>query len=146
MTEDTQGYKTKQNDSRIDVRFPEEVHEAIKLIAEKDGAKIHHRSGEVILSPTVVKLVQLGIRALSDDSPISLSDCLPDNISYRVLAVEQELSDLKKFMIVSIGNLSDKVSEPAPPEPEPTPEPTQEELELAARKKKYANVGAWMHE
>jgi hypothetical protein len=29
--------------------------------------------------------------------------------------------------------------------PPPEPEPTQEELDFAARKKKNANVGAWMH-
>jgi hypothetical protein len=117
MIEDTQTKKTRQSDSRIDVRFPDEIYEAIKFIAQKDGAKIHHRSGEIILTPTVVKLIRIGISHLSDDYQISLSDThLSDNLTSRVVAklarrlssFEQELSDLKKLVITLSDRLPDK--------------------------------------
>jgi hypothetical protein len=109
MTEDPQTKKTRQSDSRIDVRFPDEIYEAIKSIAQKDGAKIHHRSGEIILTPTVVKLIRIGISHLSDDYQISLSDSnSSDNLTSRVVAIEQELSDLKKLVITLSDRLPDK--------------------------------------
>jgi|GEM_PF-6857592 len=109
MTEDPQTKKTRQSDRRIDVRFPDEIYEAIKSIAQKDGAKIHHRSGEIILTPTVVKLIRIGISHLSDDYQISLSDThLSDNLTFRVVAIEQELSDLKKLVITLSDRLPDK--------------------------------------
>jgi hypothetical protein len=109
MTEDPQPKKIRQSDSRIDVRFPDEIYEAIKSIAQKDGAKIHHRSGEIILTPTVVKLIRIGISHLSDEYQISLSDTnLSDNLASRVVAIEQELSDLKKLVITLSDSLSDK--------------------------------------
>lgn len=117
MTEDPQTKKTRQSDSRIDVRFPDEIYEAIKSIAQKDGAKIHHRSGEIILTPTVVKLIRIGISHLSDDYQISLSDThLSDNLTSRVVAklarrlssFEQELSDLKKLVTTLSDRLPDK--------------------------------------
>lgn len=109
MTEDPQTKKTRQSNSRIDVRFPDEIYEAIKSIAQKDGAKIHHRSGEIILTPTVVKLIRIGISHLSDDYQISLSDTyLSDNLTFRVVAIEQELSDLKKLVITLFDRLPDK--------------------------------------
>lgn len=109
MTEDPQTKKTRQSDSRIDVRFPDEIYEAIKSIAQKDRAKIHHRSGEIILTPTVVKLIRIGISHLSDDYQISLSDTyLSDNLTFRVVAIEQELSDLKKLVITLFDRLPDK--------------------------------------
>jgi hypothetical protein len=116
MIEDTQTKKTRQSDSRIDVRFPDEIYEAIKSIAQKDGAKIHHRSGEIILTPTVVKLIRIGISHLSDDYQISLSDThLSDNLTSRVVAklarrlssFEQELSDLKN--LVTTLSVSDRL-------------------------------------
>jgi hypothetical protein len=109
MTEDPQTKKTRQSDSRIDVRFPDEIYEAIKSIAQKDGAKIHHRSGEIILTPTVVKLIRIGISHLSDDYQISLSDTnLSDNLTSRVVAIEQELSDLKNLVTILSDRLPDK--------------------------------------
>jgi hypothetical protein len=112
MTEDPQPKKIRQSDSRIDVRFPDEIYEAIKSIAQKDGAKIHHRSGEIILTPTVVKLIRIGISHLSDEYQISLSDTnLSDNLASRVVAIEQELSDLKKLVITLSDSLSDKTKD-----------------------------------
>jgi hypothetical protein len=112
MTEDTQTKKTRQSDSRIDVRFPDEIYEAIKSIAQKDGAKIHHRSGEIILTPTVVKLIRIGISHLSDEYQISLSDTyLSDNLASRVVTIEQELSDLKKLVITLCDRLPDDLAD-----------------------------------
>jgi hypothetical protein len=117
MREDPQTKKNRQSDSRIDVRFPDEIYEAIKSIAQKDGAKIHHRSGEIILTPTVVKLIRIGISHLSDDYQISLSDTnlsdinLSDNLTSRVVAIEQELSDLKKLVTSLSDSLSDKLAD-----------------------------------
>jgi hypothetical protein len=115
MTEDTQTKKTRQSDSRIDVRFPDEIYEAIKSIAQKDGAKIHHRSGEIILTPTVVKLIRIGISHLSDEYQISLSDTyLSDNLTSRVVTIEQELSDLKKLVITLCDRLPDNLTDNIP--------------------------------
>ncbi len=111
---DTQAKSNRQSNNRIDTRFPDEIYEAIKSIAHKDGAKIHHRSGEIMLAPTVVKLIRIGISQLSDDYRINLSDInlsdttLSDNLTSRVVSIEQELSELKKLVISLSDSSSDK--------------------------------------
>lgn len=113
-------YQTREHDTKIDVRFPEEVYSAIKLIATADEAKIHHISNKRILTPTVIKLVKLGISQLiaqyPDKYPINLSDTglsgtnsinLSDNALTRLTTVEAEVDSLKKL----IEELSDKISD-----------------------------------
>jgi hypothetical protein len=110
-------YQTREHDTKIDVRFPEGVYGAIELIATVDEAKIHHISNKRVLTPTVIKLVKLGISQLiaqyPDKYPINLSDTglsdtnsidLSDNALTRLTTVEAEVESLKKL----IEGLSDK--------------------------------------
>jgi hypothetical protein len=110
-------YQTREHDTKIDVRFPEGVYGAIELIATADEAKIHHISNKRVLTPTVIKLVKLGISQLiaqyPDKYPINLSDTglsdtnsidLSDNALTRLTTVEAEVESLKKL----IEGLSDK--------------------------------------
>jgi hypothetical protein len=113
-------YQTREHDTKIDVRFPEGVYSAIELIATVDDAKIHHISNRRILTPTVIKIVKLGISQLMaqypDKYPINLSDTglsetssidLSANTLDRLSIVEGEIDLLKKL----IDNLSDKLGD-----------------------------------
>jgi hypothetical protein len=115
-------YQTREHDTKIDVRFPEGVYGAIELIATADEAKIHHISNKRILTPTVIKLVKLGISQLiaqyPDKYPINLSDIglsgtnsinLSDNALTRLTTVEAEVESLKK-LIEELSDKSDDIS------------------------------------
>jgi hypothetical protein len=106
MPEDNNNKKVRQTDNRIDVRFPPDIYEAIKAVAEQDGAKIHHRSGEIILTPTIVRLVKAGLDSLSDIYPINLSDKISED-NPRVTAVEGEIVEIKKLLAELSVKLSD---------------------------------------
>ena len=73
--------KSRAEDTRIDVRFPLSILQAIEQIAEQDGAKIHHISGKRILTPTVIELVRLGLGQVSDKYQLEISDKLSDSLS-----------------------------------------------------------------
>ena len=107
--------KSRAEDTRIDVRFPLSILQAIEQIAEQDGAKIHHISGKRILTPTVIELVRLGLGQVSDKYQLEISDTRSDHLSGkisdtltpRVELIEGELADLKKL----VTDLSDKLSD-----------------------------------
>lgn len=98
----------RQVDRRVDVRFPEDVYRAIETVAEQDGAKSHHRSKKTILTPTIVRLVTLGLNSLSDKYPIDLSDnSISNDINDFKTSIAGEISVLRQ----AVSDLSDKISE-----------------------------------
>jgi hypothetical protein len=111
--------KSRADDTRIDVRFPLSILQAIEQIAELEGAKIHHISGKRILTPTVIELVRIGLSQVSDKYQLEISAVksdtllgnLSDNLTPRVEAIEGELADLKKLVDNLSVKLSDSLSE-----------------------------------
>jgi len=81
---------------RRDIRVPNELDEPIKAIASASGAKVNHRSGEVEVSPTIIRLLRLGI---------AHQDNLPDNVSdtaQRLDSLEATVTELSN----RLGKLS----------------------------------------
>ena len=106
--------KTTRQDAkvtRLDVRLPNDLHATIEAIAQANGEPRHHITGNIILTPTVVKLIRLGVASLSGDYP-TLADIstttgqVSDNLAPRMQAVESEVSILKKHLC----SLEDKLN------------------------------------
>ncbi len=89
--------------TRLDLRIPNDIYAQVEEIAKANNEPTHHITGNIILTPTLVKLIRLGIRSLSDnypalaDIPIS-SGQVSDNLLKRMDAIEGELSELKKLV------------------------------------------------
>jgi hypothetical protein len=105
--------KTRQDAkvTRLDVRLPNDLHATIEAIAQANGEPRHHITGNIILTPTVVKLIRLGVASLSGDYR-TLADIstttgqVSDILTPRMQAVESEVSILKK----QISRLEDKLN------------------------------------
>jgi hypothetical protein len=95
--------------TRLDLRIPNDIYTQVEEIAKANNEPTHHITGNIILTPTLVKLIRLGIRSLSDnypalaDIPIS-SGQVSDNLLKRMETIEGELSALKKL----VAELSNK--------------------------------------
>jgi hypothetical protein len=95
--------------TRLDLRIPNDIYTQVEEIAKANNEPIHHITGNIILTPTLVKLIRLGIRSLSDnypalaDIPIS-SGQVSDNLLKRMDSIEGELSALKKLVAELSGN------------------------------------------
>lgn len=104
--------------TRLDLRIPNDIYSQVEEIAKANNEPTHHITGNIILTPTLVKLIRLGIRSLSDNYPSLLdiptfSERVPDTLTprmdtnaHRLTVVEEELSELKKLVI----SLSDNIS------------------------------------
>lgn len=89
--------------TRLDLRIPNDIYTQVEEIAKANNEPTHHITGNIILTPTLVKLIRLGIRSLSDNYPvladISISSGqVSDNLLKRMDALEGELSELKKLV------------------------------------------------
>ena len=93
--------------TRLDLRIPNDIYAQVEEIAKANNAPSHHITGNIILSPTLLKLISLGIRSLSGNYSSSADISQPsDTSSPRIDAIEGELAEVKKSLI----ELSDRVS------------------------------------
>jgi hypothetical protein len=102
--------------TRLDLRIPNDIYSQVEEIARANNEPSHHITGNIILSPTLLKLISLGIRSLSGnyaelaDIPTNI-ERVPDTLSPRVDAIEGELADLKRLVIELSDKLSGQVSD-----------------------------------
>ena len=115
-------YKDKDGRStRCDVRIPNQLYEQIETIARHSNARIRLKSGKPEVTSTIVKLIELGIRHLSDIksdrllTSDTLSDALSDNLSDLIETkvsslVSSKLSEIIE-QVLSSHQLSDRISD-----------------------------------
>jgi hypothetical protein len=126
--------RTSEKGTRVDVMFTNDMYEAIQQVAIKEGAKTHHISKKVEVSPTIARLVGLGLEALQgrlpnkdeeDNLPDKLSDIITDKVareSFDVeweqmkidLLVERERIDILKQELMSKGIIDSSPHQPLP--------------------------------
>ncbi|MGV2831745.1 hypothetical protein [Myxosarcina sp. GI1(2024)] len=115
--------------TRVDVRLPNELYKRISAIAVNHfDAKIHHRSNKPEVTPTIIRLIELGIGQLesSSDAENTNSEELKERIrdlDSRLREVEAKLSGVKTVAVEA---------EPEPElQSEPELEPTLDEKGLS---------------
>jgi hypothetical protein len=88
------------NTMKVDVALPIEMFETISRIARESNAPIHHRSGEPVVSPTIIRLIGLGILSATDNPEMMTADIsrtgtdpMVSALSDRVRMLEDKLSD-----------------------------------------------------
>ena len=86
--------------TRLDLRIPNDIYAQVEEIAKTNNAPSHHITHNIILTPTLLNLISLGIRSLSGISQPS------DTSSSRLDTIEGELAEVKKSLV----ELSDKLS------------------------------------
>jgi hypothetical protein len=95
--------------TRLDLRIPNDIYTQVEEIAKANNEPTHHITGNIILTPTLIKLIRLGIRSLSDNYP-SLADIpissgqVSDSLLKRMETIEGELTALKKLVAELSGN------------------------------------------
>lgn len=82
--------------TRLDLRIPNDIYAQVEEIAKANKAPSHHITGKIILSPTLLKLISLGIKSLSDNYTV-LADI--NRPSSRIDATVDELAASIKRLI-----------------------------------------------
>ena len=86
---------------RQDIRIPLDFYNRLKQIAvEKFNAPIHHRSNEPAITPTLLKLAELGIEYLESGLADSNTDIIPNQLLDRLESLERKLNDSIGITIV----------------------------------------------
>jgi hypothetical protein len=89
--------------TRLDLRIPNDIYDRVEAIARANHAPTHHITEKIVLSPTVIKLLEVGIRSIADNYQ-SLTDSdhhtryLSDTLTPKFEAIESELTELKRQM------------------------------------------------
>lgn len=79
---------------RQDIRIPLDFYDRLKKIAvERFNAHVHHRSGEPTITPTLLKLAELGIEYLESGLSDNLTDTRTTEVLKRLESLEQNKSD-----------------------------------------------------
>lgn len=93
--------------TRLDLRIPNDIYAQVEEIAKANNAPSHHITNNIILTPTLLNLISLGIGSLSGNySGLTDISQPSDSLSPRIDAIEGELADVKKSLI----ELSDEIS------------------------------------
>ena len=118
--------------TRLDLRIPNDIYAQIEEIAKANNAPSHHITNNIILSPTLLKLISLGIRSLSDNYSELVDISQPsDTSSSRIDAIEGELAAVKKSLIELSDKLSDTVPDKVPDKLSDTiPDRREEEIKM----------------
>ena len=77
--------KINDNVVRVDFRCPIAIYQAIEKLAEENGQPIHHISGKVQISSTIIDLLKTGLAIHAPDSlPQSNGGNLADKLSEKI--------------------------------------------------------------